>query len=52
MATPIEFVEKQWVEWQENNPTHTHIDTEELTELLIKELNFYKNDQINHFTPL
>ena len=33
MATPIEFVDKQWVEWQENNPVSSfkHIDKKSQT---------------------
>jgi len=27
MATPIEFVDKQWQDWQESNPKIEHIDT-------------------------
>ena len=50
MATPTEFVEKQWVEWQENNSTHTHIDTEELKELLVKELTYASKMDVKEYT--
>ena len=52
MATPIEFVDKQWVEWQENNPVSSfkHIDKEELTEIVIKDLTYASQMDVREYT--
>ena len=38
MATPIEYVDEQWTKWQEKNSVVDHIDTEELKDVLVKDL--------------
>ena len=52
MATPIEFVEKQWSEWSEANPSETfaHIDTAELTEKLITDLTYASQMDVREYT--
>ena len=42
MATPIEFVEKQWEEWQEANPPESfeHIDEDVMKKQLISDLTY------------
>lgn len=50
MATPIEFVEKQWDEWIANNPNHTHIDTDELKEKLIGDLTYASKMDVREYT--
>ena len=52
MATPIEFVEKQWKEWQEANPTDKfeHIDVENLKEVLIKDLTYASQMDVREYT--
>jgi len=50
MATPIEFVDKQWNEWSENNTSFDHIDTEELKELLIRDLDYASKMDVKEYT--
>jgi len=52
MATPIEFVDKQWKIWQENNPDSSfeHIDTDELKEILIKDLSYASQMDVREYT--
>ena len=52
MATPIEFVEKQWEKWQEANPTDKfeHIDVENLKEVLIKDLTYASQMDVREYT--
>lgn len=50
MATPIDFVEKQWDEWIEKNNTHTHIDTDELKEKLINDLTYASKMDVREYT--
>lgn len=52
MATPIEFVDKQWQDWQENNPADSfqHIDTEELKETLINDLTYASKMDVREYT--
>jgi hypothetical protein len=52
MATPLEFVEKQWDEWQANNPADSfpHIDTDNLKELLIKDLSYASQMDVREYT--
>jgi hypothetical protein len=52
MATPVEFVDKQWVEWQESNPTSKfeHIDKEELTKTLIGDLTKASQMDVREYT--
>jgi len=52
MATPIEFVDKQWLEWQEANPTSSfkHIDKDQLTEIVIKDLTYASQMDVREYT--
>jgi len=52
MATPIEFVDEQWKIWQENNPAESfgHVDTEELKEILIKDLSYASKMDVREYT--
>jgi len=52
MATSIEFVEKQWTEWQEvNDPaTFNHIDTENLKKVLIDDLTYASQMDVREYT--
>jgi len=52
MATPIEFVDEQWKIWLENNPdgSYQHIDTEELKEILIKDLSYASQMDVREYT--
>lgn len=43
-------VEIQWKEWKENNPTHKHIDTESLKEVLIKDLTYASQMDVKEYT--
>jgi hypothetical protein len=52
MATPIEFVEKQWKEWQEKNPPSrfAHVDENNMKETLIKDLTYASNMDVREYT--
>jgi hypothetical protein len=52
MATPIQFVDSQWVKWQEENPVSTfgHIDTQELKEKLIEDLTYASKMDVREYT--
>ena len=52
MATPIEFVDKQWKEWQEKNPVEKfeHIDEESMKEILIKDLTYASQMDVREYT--
>jgi hypothetical protein len=52
MATPIEFVDKQWVEWQELNPTSSfkHIDKEQLIKIVIEDLTYASKMDVREYT--
>jgi hypothetical protein len=50
MATPIEFVEKQWNEWREKNPQVLHIDTESLKKTLIDDLSYASQMDVREYT--
>jgi hypothetical protein len=50
MATPIEFVDKQWEEWKEKNTTHDHVDTEQLKEILIQDLSYASQMDVREYT--
>ena len=50
MATPIEFVEKQWVEWQKANPISSHIDIEEVRQCLITDLTHASKMDVREYT--
>ena len=52
MATTIEFVEKQWEEWQEDNPPSSfeHIDEVNMKEVLIKDLEYASKMDVREYT--
>jgi hypothetical protein len=52
MATPIEFVDKQWNEWQENNPADSfeHIDEEHMKKVLIEDLTYASQMDVREYT--
>lgn len=52
MATPIEYVDKQWLDWQENNPVDKfeHIDVESMKEVLIKDLTYASQMDVREYT--
>ena len=50
MATPIEFVDKQWNEWISKNDTFEHIDTEQLKETLIQDLSYASKMDVREYT--
>jgi len=52
MATSIEFVEKQWTEWQELNDTakFQHVDTEEVKKVLIEDLTYASKMDVREYT--
>jgi Domain of unknown function (DUF4338) len=52
MATPIEFVDKQWEEWQENNPASSfnHVDTDGLKETIIRDLTYASAMDVREYT--
>ena len=52
MATPIEFVEKQWEEWQAANPPESfeHIDENEMKDKLISDLTYASNMDVKEYT--
>jgi hypothetical protein len=52
MATPIEYVDKQWEDWQKNNDpaTFNHIDEEELKVILTKDLTYASQMDVREYT--
>jgi hypothetical protein len=52
MATPIEFVEKQWDEWSSANPPKKfeHIDEGHMKEALIKDLTYASQMDVREYT--
>ena len=52
MATPIEYVEKQWEEWQVANPPESieHIDVEQMKEQLISDLTYASSMDVKEYT--
>ena len=52
MATPIEYVDKQWQDWQEKNPVDKfeHIDEEHMKEVLIKDLTYASQMDVREYT--
>jgi hypothetical protein len=52
MATPIEYVEKQWNDWQEKNPVNSfqHIDESSMKEVLIKDLTYASQMDVREYT--
>lgn len=52
MATPIEYVDKQWQAWQEKNPVDKfeHIDEEHMKKVLIKDLTYASKMDVREYT--
>ena len=52
MATPIDYVNKQWDEWSSNNPVDSfaHIDTETLKKVLIQDLTYASGMDVREYT--
>jgi len=52
MSTPVEYVDQQWKEWQDNNPPSNfeHIDTEELRRILIEDLTYASQMDVREYT--
>jgi len=52
MATPIDYVEKQWKQWQEDNPQESieHIDEDQLKEVLIGDLTYASQMDVKEYT--
>jgi hypothetical protein len=51
MAKPqIEPVEKQWADWSEKNPTHEHIDVDNLKKILIEDLSYASKMDVKEYT--
>lgn len=52
MATPVEYVDKQWSEWQEkNSPEHfDHIDEEHLKQTLTEDLTYASKMDVREYT--
>jgi hypothetical protein len=51
MATPIEFVEKQWKDYQDKNPViNQSIDTEQLKSVLVDDLTYASQMDVREYT--
>ena len=52
MATPTDYVDKQWNEWQQANPVESfeHIDTDVLKETLIRDLSYASKMDVREYT--
>jgi hypothetical protein len=50
MATPIEFVDKQWQDWQESNPKIEHIDADLVKNKLIENLTYASQMDVREYT--
>jgi hypothetical protein len=52
MATPVEYVDKQWSEWQEKNKDVPvkHIDEQELKNILIDDLTYASKMDVREYT--
>jgi hypothetical protein len=52
MATPIEYVEQQWEEWQVKNPRagFEHIDEEEMKRILLQDLTYASEMDVREYT--
>jgi len=48
--TPLEYVDKQWNEWQEKNTAITHIDTDTLKKNLIDDLSYASQMDVKAYT--
>ena len=50
MATPIDYVDKQWAEWRDKNPQVEHVDTDELKKVLIEDLSYASQMDVREYT--
>jgi len=50
MATPIEYVEKQWKEWSEKTTIFEHIDEDEMKKILIEDLTYASQMDVREYT--
>ena len=50
MATPIEYVEKQWKEWSEKTTTFEHINEDEMKKILIEDLTYASQMDVREYT--
>jgi uncharacterized protein YozE (UPF0346 family) len=46
----VKTVEDQWLEWQDANPTHKHIDTDELKSQLMGDLSYASQMDVREYT--
>ena len=46
----VPLVEAQWAEWSENNPTHPHVDVNELKSKLIEDLTYASSMDVKEYT--
>lgn len=46
----IDTVEKQWQDWLEKNPTHEHIDVDNLKKILIEDLTYASKMDVKEYT--
>lgn len=46
----IDPVEKQWADWLEKNPTHEHIDVDNLKKILIEDLSYASKMDVKEYT--
>ena len=50
MATPIDYVDKQWAEWQDKNNHTDHVDTIQLKNDLIEDLKIKSAMDVREYT--
>lgn len=51
MAKPAnEIIENQWKEWKETNPIINHVDTDELVQILTKDLTYASQMDVREYT--
>ena len=50
MATPLEFVEKQWQDWQETNTKTEHVDVEVMKQKLLADLTYASQIDVREYT--
>jgi Domain of unknown function (DUF4338) len=48
--TPIEHVDKQWIEWQENNTVIPHIEVDTVKKNLIEDLSYASQMDVKEYT--
>ena len=50
MATPKEYVDEQWDKWSLEHDKHKHVDTDELREILVKDLTYASQMDVREYT--